>query len=157
MRVASFVGGLACMGAVGLALFVFFFDYLSLAFLLMLVISTILVYAIKWVFPTKRPDNRPLPSKKNMAWYLWKKVDQSAFPSAHTARAMGLVTIALLFHQWWLLLGSIFFLVLIAVARVLLKRHYRRDIAGGLIVGFISGGLAMAVLPGVARLFLLFF
>ncbi len=106
--------------------------FLSMAFMLLL--TTVVVYLIKWLYPTPRPDHGHRRHK-----YFWQKVDMSSFPSAHAARGAGLFTISLFYEFSWLWFATLVFFFLTINARVYLKRHYWKDIIGGLIVGVLLG------------------
>ena len=69
--------------------------------------------------------------------------DVYSFPSGHVSRA---VFISLFFSHLYPAAGILSFLLyvwasLVAISRVLLKRHYLLDVAGGAVLGFIEAGL----------------
>jgi len=125
---------------------------LSFSCLLMLVFVMGVVYLIKWLFPTKRPDHG---SRK--ARYFWQKVDLSSFPSAHAARAAGLLVVMVFARDALLSFFSFVFLLLVSWSRVVLKRHYWRDILGGVVIGVLLGVIVMARLSFFLFLFSKFF
>jgi undecaprenyl-diphosphatase len=94
--------------------------------LLITVAVTALLTAIaKGVFKRERPSEK---------WAI--ATDKYAFPSGHAARAGAVaVTLAFAFPQYAFL--CFFWAGLVALARVILARHYITDVAGGLLFGAV--------------------
>jgi undecaprenyl-diphosphatase len=92
--------------------------------LLITVAVTALLTAIaKGVFKRERPSEK---------WAI--ATDKYAFPSGHAARAGAVaVTLAFAFPQYAFL--CFLWAGLVALARVILARHYITDVAGGLLFG----------------------
>jgi membrane-associated phospholipid phosphatase len=95
-------------------------------------------YSIKSVFKEKRPDfNKVKPIS------IFEKFQEAgSFPSGHTANiAVFTVLVALRFKI--MPLTILFSLITISTmfSRIYLKRHYVKDVIGGLILGIIMGYL----------------
>ena len=132
----SHLGTIVAFAFTALLLLVFGELFEALLFAWLLLTTTVVVYAIKWLHPSKRPDYK---KKVKKVKYFWQKVDLSSFPSAHAARAAAFVVIALLALPLWLVLFSLVFFALTCYARIILKRHYWRDLAWGSVFGAILG------------------
>ena len=96
--------------------------------LLITVAVTALLTAIaKGIFKRERPSEK---------WAI--ATDIYAFPSGHAARAGAVaVTLAFAFPQYALI--CFLWAGLVALARVILARHYITDVAGGLLFGVMVG------------------
>ena len=139
-RNVSFLGSLVVYLLFFFLLWFFDPSWFFLYLFLMLFLSTLFVYLIKWLFPTRRPDFSSRNHRKNL--FFWQRVDMSSFPSAHAARAFGLFTISLFFNSLLLQVFSLSFWFLVSYSRIFLRRHYWKDIIGGSVIGFLSGVLA---------------
>ncbi len=117
----------------GMVIIVLFIVDKNKAFQLLL--GIILVEAsgsiIKFFFFKKRPNQQSFSN-------FLEKIDAGSFPSIHTAR---FVVVALLVNSLFnSVISSLIALILIglvAMSRILLKKHYFTDVAGGFILGFI--------------------
>jgi len=86
-------------------------------------VSALLTAVAKGIFKRKRPSEK---------WAF--STDKYAFPSGHASRAGAVaVTLAFAFPQYAVL--CFLWAVLVALARVILARHYLTDVAGGLLFG----------------------
>ena len=91
------------------------------------IITAVLVTILKGVFRRQRPKEK---------WAI--ATDKYSFPSGHAARAAALAV--RLAYAWpnfmliWLLWA-----ISVALARVILSRHYVSDVAGGLVTGILTG------------------
>jgi undecaprenyl-diphosphatase len=94
--------------------------------LLITIAATALLTVIaKGIFRRKRPSEK---------WAI--STDKYAFPSGHAARAGAVaVTLAFTFPQWSI--ACLLWAFLVALARVILARHYLTDVASGLILGVL--------------------
>ena len=112
----------------------FLFDpswtFLSLTWMLLL--TTLIALPIKYWWKTPRP-------KKIKPKHWWNKLSQGSFPSAHAARASGLLTIAVVSGNWLFIVFSALFAAAVSYSRVELRMHFWKDIAGGLVLGIICG------------------
>jgi len=124
---------------IAVVLISFFAGEKSLA--LQLVAGLVLAYAVTVIlriaFFSQRPDKQKFTN-------FVEKLDASSFPSLHSMRAAVLATVLSL-HFDNSLLTAFFALtaIAIAVARVLQKRHFARDVIAGLVLGVIVGFLVV--------------
>lgn len=100
---------------------------LGLDLLITMLVTAVLVGSLKGIFRRQRPKE-----KKAFA------TDKYSFPSGHAARATA-VAVTLAFHTpilapLWLIWAS-----LVALARVILARHFLSDVASGFVVGLLTG------------------
>jgi undecaprenyl-diphosphatase len=78
---------------------------------------------------------------------FFEKVDSGSFPSIHTARAALALTLVYLYgRRPEALFVGVPILILVAVSRVLLKRHYLADVLAGAAFGVAAGWLLWRVL-----------
>ncbi|NPV86127.1 MAG: phosphatase PAP2 family protein [Anaerolineae bacterium] len=103
--------------------------------------EAVLVLAIKFMVRRSRPPGE---------WgAIYRNTDPHSFPSGHAARACLLAVIsAALAPAWfgWLL---ILWAPLVCLSRVALGVHYLSDILVGMIIGLISGWVAVALHPTI--------
>ncbi|MBI4099678.1 phosphatase PAP2 family protein [Candidatus Microgenomates bacterium] len=68
-----------------------------------------------------------------------------SFPSGHVSRITYLVVLGIFLwrKKAWFVLLSLAFLILMAITRVYLGEHWASDVIGGLVLGSISGWLAL--------------
>jgi undecaprenyl-diphosphatase len=93
------------------------------------VIAWVIVFLIKYFFPTVRPF---IINGEGVDVLI--RPNDSAFPSAHTALAFGLAVTIFLHNKkvgWFYLVSA----VAIGIARVLANVHYPVDILGGAFIG----------------------
>jgi len=114
------------------AMFLFLFSGQGHVFIF-LTLGLILIYAIassiRWFWFKKRPDKQ-----KYKNWL--QRIDASAFPSLHSARAAFLAAAVFWYYQNL----SLLLILLVAVfgvgyTRVYLNRHDWKDVIGGYVVG----------------------
>ena len=108
--------------------------------LITVAVTALLTAVAKGIFKRERPSEK---------WAI--ATDKYAFPSGHAARA-GAVAVTLAFFFPPYTFFCFLWAVLVALARVILARHYLSDVAGGLLFGvlvslilqlfFISYGLS---------------
>lgn len=93
--------------------------------LITVAVTALLTAVAKGIFKRERPTEK---------WAI--ATDIYSFPSGHAARAGAVaVTMAFAFPQYAIL--CFLWAVLVALARVLLSRHYIIDVAGGLLFGIV--------------------
>ncbi len=100
-----------------------------------LAVGLVLAYALTAVIRALYFRQRPV-RQKFQTW--WQKIDASSFPSLHSMRASVLATLLALYFNNLLL--SVLFIacaVVVASSRVLLKRHFVRDVVAGLLLGIV--------------------
>ena len=149
----SVVGSLPVHVFFVLLLFLFDSSWFFLSFGIMLVLVTIVVYAVKWWFPTTRPnERRGLPVRRRL-WNHWRFVDRSSFPSAHAAYAAGLLALSFFLGSWGLRVFLFLFLCVVSWSRLSLREHYWRDVVAGAVLGAASGWLAWWLSPFFAPFF----
>ena len=91
--------------------------------LISVAVTALLTAVAKGVFKRERPSEK---------WAI--STDKYAFPSGHAARAGAVaVTLAFAFPQYAFF--CFLWAALVALARVILARHYLTDVAGGLLFG----------------------
>ncbi|MGK0387676.1 MAG: membrane-associated phospholipid phosphatase [Maribacter sp.] len=101
-----------------------------------LAVNEVLGSIIKIVFPKARPTGQKYSN-------TMEKIDAGSFPSLHAARIT--VVYLTLFFLAELVVMKVLFLLVIAIvccSRILLKKHFWTDVAGGLVMGGIVGLLA---------------
>ena len=104
---------------------------LSAQLLVALILATGLTILIRTFYFERRPDRQ---SYKN----FFEKIDASSFPSLHAMRAAVLATLlAAYFANLWLTILFWACAIVVALARVLLKRHFVKDVIVGLIAGVL--------------------
>ena len=110
---------------------------------IILFIVEVVCGAIKLVYP----KNRPLPEKEVLQWPLLQKWNSSSFPSIHAARAAALATILVNSYpnDKILLAAAIAVAIAVGYSRVYLRKHDLTDVAAGLVIGALTGGIGMTV------------
>lgn len=129
----SFIGSVYVYAFFMILLFFFDSSWLFLVLFWMLCITTGIALIIKFFWKTSRPRKA-----KKVRWW-WQKIAQSAFPSAHTARAVALFVIAIIWSNLTFQILAGIFMILVMFSRIKLRAHYWRDIVGGIILGILAG------------------
>lgn len=101
-----------------------------------LVVNEALGSIIKIVFPKKRPTGQTYSN-------TMEKIDAGSFPSLHAAR-ITLVYLTLFAYASLPIMKVLFILVIVVVcvSRILLKKHFWTDVAGGITMGSFIFGLS---------------
>ena len=124
------LGGLSII--VVIMIYAYFFNKtLAIQLLIGMIAVTIIASAIKLIFFRERP-------KKQSYTNIIERIDASSFPSVHSAR-ITIVSFWLIFYSTNLIL-QIFLAVIgiiVIYSRVYLKKHYYKDVLGGIILGAI--------------------
>lgn len=103
--------------------------------------EAVLVLAIKFMVRRSRPPGD---------WgAIYRNTDPHSFPSGHAARACLLAVISAALAPAWFGLPLIFWAPLVCLSRVALGVHYLSDVIVGMIIGLISGCIAVALYPTV--------
>ena len=102
----------------------FIFVFLGLVFI------QIICYGIKAVFFKERPNKE----KHNS---FLEKINASSFPSIHTARATFVYTAWFFFTNYQFKVLFLLLILIVALTRVFLKKHYKIDVVAGFILGII--------------------
>ncbi len=86
---------------------------------------------VKLLFYKKRPDGQKYSN-------LFEKIDSGSFPSVHCARfSLIALTYYTLNSSLFSSVLALFFIFLVALSRIQLKKHYFTDVAAGIIIGLI--------------------
>jgi membrane-associated phospholipid phosphatase len=100
---------------------------LGWSLLITIAVTALLTAVAKGIFKRQRPSEK---------WAI--STDKYAFPSGHAARAGAVaVTLAFAFLQWSVV--CFLWALLVALARVILARHYLTDVVSGLVFGVLIG------------------
>lgn len=112
---------------------------LAKALLIGFLLTAAVVILIRWLYFKPRPVFQRYDN-------LLERLDASAFPSWHAARA---VFLALLFSHFFENLGVAVLLLFsagaVCISRILLKKHDEWDIVGGIALGIIAYGITILV------------
>ncbi len=143
MRDTTAMGGLAIYGFVAMLFLLLDKTDVFVTLAVGLALCYGIIAPIRLLFFKVRPDRQKFSG-------LFTKIDAGSFPSMHSARS---TVLALILAQFFteplirtLLVLGVFSVV---VTRVLLKRHWMIDVAGGVIVGLIVSWFALFVTPVV--------
>ena len=121
--------------------------YRALILAVSIVVQAVLVLLIKFSIRRSRPQGE---------WgTIYRNTDPHSFPSGHATRAALLVIMAFgLGPEWfgWLLL---FWLPLVAVARVAMGVHFISDIIAGLLLGAGFGLVMLQAQPVIVDIFII--
>lgn len=111
----------------------------------------ILIAIIKLIFFKRRPERK---GDKSVPSSFVDRIDQSTFPSFHSANATMLaIMLSLTFHNVWLSIFLTALALLVMASRIHLKKHYLLDVSVGSAIGIIASvlviwiGNAMVFLP----------
>ncbi len=161
MIIKSFYSLVSLLGSsiVFLALVVFSFlafpTNISLELLLVLLISSALIFVLRIFFKGERRKVKSFERKmlrkgadKSKVRAFLARVEARSFASAHVARLSGLGAV-LFFNEFALEALLLVFVVALVVgfARVKLGRHNALDVFTGFVIGVVSGYLAGQALP----------
>lgn len=88
---------------------------------------------------------RPRPFTRHAGIQLCTApLDQYSFPSGHTLHAVSFTLVACAWYPF--LLGPLaLFTVLVALSRMILGLHYPTDVAAGIAIGLLLGGLSVGL------------
>jgi undecaprenyl-diphosphatase len=106
-----------------------------------LLILAVFVLSLKFLIRRRRPEGE---------WgQIYRATDPHSFPSGHAARAFLFLVLVLGLGPTWLAVLMVFWAPLISLARVMMGVHYVSDVAAGVLIGAIFGGIFLALLPVV--------
>ncbi|MBI3190136.1 phosphatase PAP2 family protein [archaeon] len=143
IRDISSLGGIAFYGLLFLFTLAVQQYIITMKLLFMIIAIMIVTYSIKSVYFKARPDNKAKKKGKN----LLEKADLSSFPSVHSARITALGVLgSLTFMNIWLTLLLTAIVIVVCVSRIVLSRHYKADVAAGIILGLIVGYAAFVLI-----------
>lgn len=70
-----------------------------------------------------------------------------SFPSGHTTDAFALaIVLTLMLRRWWIALPAFIWAALVGYSRMHLGVHYPSDVAAGILIGIITGGVSYRLL-----------
>lgn len=70
-----------------------------------------------------------------------------SFPSGHTTDAFAMaIVLALMFRKWWVTFPAFLWALLVGYSRMHLGVHYPSDVAAGMILGLLAGGISFVML-----------
>jgi len=136
------VGSLPVYVIFAFLLFAYNSSWLFVPFTLMVIISTAIIWGVRLIHPIARPGKKKPQS--------WKKLYQSSFPSGHTTLASGLLVVAVAKMGIFMILFSAVFLTLIIYSRMQLKRHRRKDLIAGALLGLVVGIVSLLLSPTIS-------
>ena len=144
-------GGAGMYGLVSILIFALYLDsgntdYYNLFWRLVIAgaLCHIIAYISRATHFSPRPDKQPA---KNFL----EKIDASAFPSIHSARAASLAIIFMnFFSSPWASTTLLVAAITVPIMRVVLKRHYFVDVLFGFILGLASALVALWITGGFA-------
>ena len=125
---------------------------LAFDFVLALVVSIVVVEALKFAIGRSRPID-VYPGVHVLAPLFPSEVWDPAFPSGHTARAFVFAILLGLHERKWLP-GLVPYAILVGLARVYEGAHYPSDVLGGAVAGIGFGVLfwKLDTVPAYVRL-----
>jgi len=110
----------------------------ALTILIAIVILAVIVLGIKFSIRRRRPEGE---------WgAMYRNTDPHSFPSGHAARAFLIAMLVSELGPAWLIPVIWVWALLVALARVMMGVHYVSDIAAGVILGLIAGGIGLELL-----------
>lgn len=151
IKILLFLIGFVASFPVSIAASFYFFPELNIFIQLIagIIISSIAIFILRLIFRAERPNVDGLEKKilnrlssrhlRNLKEYF-EKVERRTFASAHVAR-VGIFLAVLYLNNYsfdWTL-GLLALMVIIALSRLLLRRHRFFDVIVGAILGVASG------------------
>ena len=116
-----------------------FWSSRALVFMIGILISALLVFAIKLTVRRRRPEGE---------WgQVYRKTDPHSFPSGHAARAALLAVLAIGLGPAWLGLLLGIWAPLVMLARVAMGVHYLTDVLAGALLGGLVGLVVLRLTP----------
>lgn len=99
---------------------------------------------------------RPYADESSIYYQLWLLVGQNlesdkSFPSGHTTAAFATMTPAFILGNRKVKTAAVLFAVLMGIARIYLVVHFPSDVLAGMIVGLLSGCLAVLIAKKLPR------
>jgi undecaprenyl-diphosphatase len=101
-------------------------------------VTAVVVMAIKFTVRRSRPEGE---------WgRIYRSTDPHSFPSGHAARAAMLAVLGLGLGPAWLGIALLIWAPLVGLARVVLGVHYPSDVAAGMVLGAVMGGVVLLII-----------
>jgi undecaprenyl-diphosphatase len=112
--------------------------YLAAGHMLLTGIAGVVIYKL-----LKSKTVRPRPFTRHSGIQLCTApLDQYSFPSGHTLHAFSFTLVACAYYPF--LFGPLaLFTVLVALSRMILGLHYPTDVAAGIAIGLLLGGISV--------------
>ncbi len=105
--------------------------YRAIALAASILITAILVLALKFSVRRRRPDG---------PWgAIYRSTDPHSFPSGHAARAFLIVVLAVGLGPTWFGVMTLLWAPLVTLARVAMGVHYLSDVLAGVLLGLVMG------------------
>ncbi len=111
-------------------------DRAALALLVGVIVTGILVHAVKLAVRRSRPEAEWGAS--------YRRVDPHSFPSGHAARVGAIATFAALVWPPWVAIAVAVWAIAVAASRVALGVHYVSDVVVGIALGVATGLVTFA-------------
>ncbi len=109
----------------------------ALVVLLSIIALAVTVLAIKFSIRRRRPEGE---------WgAIYRNTDPHSFPSGHAARATLIAMLAIGMGPGWLAIILCVWMPLVSLARVAMGVHYLSDVAAGVVMGAIAGGVVLLI------------
>ncbi len=103
----------------------------ALIFGVSMVITAVLVLAIKFTVKRRRPEGE---------WgNIYRKTDPHSFPSGHATRAFLFAMLAIWVGPPWFAILMVVWAPLVGLARIAMGVHYVSDVVAGLFLGIFMG------------------
>jgi membrane-associated phospholipid phosphatase len=124
------LGSLTIIGT--LILFMYFFNtILAIKIFIGVAIVTTISIIVKMLFFCERPKKQPVDT-----WV--HRLDASSFPSIHSARITVLIFWLVIYSSSIVLTFLLFSIgIIVAYSRMYLKKHYFRDVVGGIMLAMV--------------------
>jgi membrane-associated phospholipid phosphatase len=109
----------------------------ALTVLLSIIALAVIVLVIKFSIRRRRPEGD---------WGgLYRTTDPHSFPSGHAARATLIAVLAIGLGPWWLAILLCAWMPMVSLARVAMGVHYLSDVAAGVVLGAVAGGIVLLI------------
>lgn len=112
----------------------------ALALAVGIVITALVVFAIKFTVRRKRPEGE--------LGKIYRRTDPHSFPSGHAARAAMLAVVAIGLGPAWLGILLSLWAIAVVLARVMMGVHYLSDVLAGALLGILIGYLVFLMTAG---------
>ncbi len=110
----------------------------ALTVLLSIIALAVIVLAIKFSIRRRRPEGE---------WgAIYRNTDPHSFPSGHAARATLIAMLVIGMGPWWLAVLLCVWMPLVSLARVAMGVHYLSDVAAGVVLGAVAGGVVLVIM-----------
>jgi undecaprenyl-diphosphatase len=116
-----------------------FWSQRAILYIIGIVITAVLVFAIKFTVRRRRPEGE---------WgQVYRKTDPHSFPSGHAARAALLAILAIGLGPAWMGLFLAVWAPLVMLARVAMGVHFLSDVMAGALLGVLVSLAILIFIP----------